>query len=308
MVSQQKIIIIFLIALIWFLRPGFVSAQYDQINNAFIVSPAKQEIVLARGERTIRNIYITNKLGHDSDFQISVEDISGGTDQTEIIKFYGKGLGPYSIRKYVVVNNDRVHILAGETRVVPVMITLPNTQKPGGLYGGIFVSAIGEVKSTGTNISTRIGSLIFLRVKGSLIEQGEVKEFGTLSDRPIFGNSFPLDFAVSFSNTGNVYLNPYGMIEIKDYRGRVIDRLPIEPWFVFPDSVRSRILTWEKPPLAGFFTATIYLNHGYTLPHATIKTIHFVIVPLLLVGSLLAGLVILFVIYKLRWKIKKWQI
>jgi len=308
MANKKKIILISVIALFWFFRPAFVSAQYDGVNNAFIVSPAKQEITLNPGESVIRNVYITNKLGFDSDFQINVEDISGGADQSEIIKYYGQNLGPYSIRNYVVVNSDRVRVSAGETKVVPVMITLPNSQKPGGLYGGIFVTAVTQTGQAGMNVSTRIGSLIFLRVKGNVLEQSEIKKFGTFSGQSIFGNNSPLDFVVSVANTGNVYLNPYGMIEIKDYRGRVIDRLPIEPWFVFPDSVRSRSLTWKNPPLAGFFTATLYLNHGYTLPHATVLSVHFVIIPVWIIVSILLGLIILFIVYKLRRRIKKWQI
>lgn len=290
------------------LFPVIVSAQYDHIQNAFVISPAKHEIGLSAGESVIRNIYITNKFNYDTDFIINIEDVSGSNVPGEVIKYYGTGLGPYSIRNYIMVENDHIRVLAGKTKVVPMLISLPTKIKPGGLYGGIFVSQVKKSEMTGTNISSRAGSLIFLRVKGLTEERGEVIRFDLSSGVKILWTRSPVNWQVAFENKGNVYLNPYGLIEIKNWNGRVIDRLPIEPWFVFPDSLRTRLLAWNSLPLFGYFTATLVLNHGYSIPHATTMNYKFLIIPLPLIIGLVTLALLGFIIYQTIRKLKKWQI
>ncbi len=288
--------------------PRIAEAQYDQVKEAFVLSPTKHEVRLGAGESVIRNIYITNKLGRDADFVINIEDISGSNVDGEIIKYYGQGLGPYSIRNYIIVENDHIRVANGETKVVPMLISLPAKVKPGGLYGGVFVSVAKTSTNKGPNISSRAGSLIFLRVKGNVEEKGEVTDFSLSSGRKVVWTRSPVDFRVSFENKGNIYLNPYGVIEIKNWRGQIVDRLPIEPWFVFSDSIRTRLVNWNHLPLFGYFTASLVLNHGYTTAHATTIDLKFLVIPLPLILGLLVFAGISFVVYKTIRKIKKWQI
>jgi hypothetical protein len=311
MTNGSKIFVKWLNAVVFLflgLLPLTVGAQYNYIQNAFIVSPGKQEIRLSPGDSIIRNIYITNKFGHDAEFIINVEDVSGSNTGTEAVKTYGKNTGPYSIRNYVMVENDRINILAGETKVIPMMISLPAKIRPGGLYGGVFVSTVRKSGSSGANISSRIGSLIFLRINGATVEKGEVGKFDLSSGVKTLWTRAPVDFRVTFENRGNIYLNPYGLIEIKNWQGQVIDRLPIEPWFVFPDSLRTRLVSWTKLPLFGFFTANLVLNHGYSLPHVTTLNYKFLVIPLPLIASFLALVIIGIIIYKIVRKFKKWQV
>ena len=297
-----------LLVLVGFFLPLVANAQYEQIHNAFLVSPAKYEFKLSAGENLIRNIYITNRFAYDADFTISVEDISGADVSNEVIKYYGEGIGPYSIRKFIFVENDHIKVAAGETKVVPMMISLPATIKPGGLYGSVFVTLANKNKVNGLNVSSRVGSLVFLRVKGQTKEQGEVKKFQLGSAQRILWSRKPMDFSLSFENRGNIYLNPYGVIEIKDRKGLVIDKLPIDPWFVFPDSLRTRLVTWDRLPLFGYYTATLILNHGYSEPHVTTEERQFLIVPLPLISGIILLIFLIWIFYQIIKRYKKWQI
>jgi hypothetical protein len=301
-----------IICLAIFVAFGFVpkpaAAQYDRLNGVFIVSPAKQEINLDPGESIIRNIYITNKLGRDADFAVAVEDVSGGTGENEVVKFYGEGSGPYSIKKLALAGSDRVRISDGDTKAVPVMITVPLRTKPGGYYGGVFFSELNPASAAPARILSRIGSLMFLRIKGNVLEQGELTQFSETSGRQVFWRRTPIEFSVRFSNTGNTHLNPYGLIEIKDFRGRFVRRLPIEPWFVFPDSVRRLAVKWPDPPSFGYFSASLYLNHGYANPQVSVAHFNFLIVPLWAVSSLGFMLIFALMFRPAKQLLKKWQI
>ncbi|MCX6713103.1 MAG: hypothetical protein NTY66_02770 [Candidatus Vogelbacteria bacterium] len=286
---------------LFFLPAGlFAQTVSGLAPGVFAVSPAKQEIKVAAGDSVIRNIYITNRLGRDAEFSIGIEDVSGGNEVA--IRYYGDGLGPYSIKRFALVGNERIKIADGEVKVVPVMIMVPVKTKPGGYYGAIFVKEIRPATAE-TRVTTRVGSLLFLRVAGEVIEKGELKGFSA-GEQSIFWNSQPIEFQISFANSGNIYLNPYGLIEIADYRGQIVKRLPIDPWFVFPDSVRTRGVTWEKVPRLGYFKVTLYLNHGYSKAMATVTTRRILVVPFKLIVVVLAILALIMVIYRLRKKIR----
>jgi hypothetical protein len=258
--------------LLW---PAAAFAQYDGISNAFVVSPAKLEVALSPGENGVRNLYITNRLGRDAEFVLTAEDASASSDRDEIVKYYGQSLGPYSLKNYVMLGSERVSVSAGETKVVPVMVSLPLSAKPGGLYGAVMVST-GDSGQSGPATVSRAAVLLFVRVKGAVLEKSELANFS--AGRRLFLTRAPIEFRVAVENSGNVYLNPYGLLEIKNWRARPLEKIAIAPWFVFPDSVRATSYAWTKPAY-GLYSATLYLNRGHSQTEASEQTIRFVVLP-----------------------------
>ncbi|MEK7478252.1 MAG: hypothetical protein AAB645_02710 [Patescibacteria group bacterium] len=296
---------------LWFLAsvavfPGGVEAAPLPTPGMFAVSPTRNEIRLNPGESTIKNIYITNKLGRDADFKIEIEDISGTKNLSQVIAYYGTGLGPYSIKNYVIVNDSVVNVPAGGTKAIPIMISLPKNAKPGGFYGGVFFSVVNNAQTSGgAKIINRLGSLLFLRVKGEVMEKGEVKIFNIIGGRHYLFTNNPIDFQVVFANTGNIYLNPYGVVEIKNAKGQVLENYTIDPWFVFPDSERARQIHWTHKFLVGRYTASLLLNVGYTENHTETANWDFWIIPWWII--VLAAVSVIFIIIVLFKMIAKFR-
>jgi hypothetical protein len=98
-------------------------------------------------------------------------------------------------------------------------------------------------------------------------------------------------FQITSQNTGNVHLSPYGVIEIKDVFGRVVEQKEVEPWFVMPKSIRLRETKWNSDFLIGKYTATLSLNRGYD-NLVDQKTFDFWVIPWKVISTAVIGLIL----------------
>ena len=146
--------------------------------------------------------------------------------------------------------------------------------------------------------------MIFLRIPGLTTALGRVTDFSVLSDQIVWGQ-LPR-FYFTFQNLGNIYLNPYGVVELSPRFALPGATLPVPPNFVLPGSSRIREvgemgINWR---LAGWYEARLKLNRGYNNELDQL-TINLLIVPWWLV--FLTSLVLLALIWRLVLKLKRRQ-
>jgi len=233
----------------------------------FLLGPGKKEFSVARGQTVIDTIEVINNSGARVSFSVSAEDISGTNDLSQSFKMLGPGSGPYSIKDYIFPETPSFSLDNGQKIILPIEIKIPYDISTGGLYGAVIV----QTKETqdqpennsninsGTKIIGRLAQLVFIKIQGLQKEDGALKEF-FLADT---GKKNNISFLTIFENKGNVHLNPYGKIEIRDCLGKKIKTLPIDPYFVLPNSKRER--NFELGDSLGFgkYSAFVYLNRGY---------------------------------------------
>jgi hypothetical protein len=286
-----------------------------QSKGNIIVGPDKTEVLLAPGDTYSFELLVSNVSGMTKIVKFTTEDMTASDNPDESVVFLGNKTGPYSIKNFVKPEVDEVTLLTGQRLRMPVTITIPKDAEPGGLYGGLMVAAYniggpgevnGETAAPSINIITRVASLLFITVKGNALQSGFLKDL-TMSKS--FYEAGPVAFEVSSANTGNVHLDPYGTIEIKDMFGRVVDTRQVEPWFVMPRSERVREIKWNSAFLIGSYTATLKMNRGYQ-DIVDSKTVSFWVLPwkLILIGLILLVLVIWFFVWigsNIEWKKKK---
>ncbi|MEX0910442.1 MAG: hypothetical protein WDZ73_01670, partial [Candidatus Paceibacterota bacterium] len=148
---------------------------------------------------------------------------------------------------------------------------------------------------------SRVGVLLFVRTLGEEIFAGNLTD-SYLSQTVNFLNQKPISVFATYSNQGNTYLNPYGYIEFKNLITRSVILEPVEPWFVLPNSLRTREVV--GPTLApGMYTVKILMNRGYDNIIDESKK-HYLIRLDAVTTSVLGSLVFLLVII-LIFKIKK---
>lgn len=256
MTNYKTFTTLFLAGIIFVLGTTTVSAQ------SFSLSPAKVELSLAPGQSNITNLLVRNDQDRTVRFFVEVEDFVGSDSPESAVQLLNEENSPYSLKRYISVGAGEFFLGPGQTRLVPVAITLPASAPPGGLYSAVLVSTekVGSGPITPT-VRTRVGSLFFVRIDGPVNESGALTGFGLVGGRVKFLS--PGSFFINYKNDGNVYLNPYGVIEIKNIFGQKISQLPIDPWFVMPDSERVRDLASADLPGWGIYRAEIFMNRGY---------------------------------------------
>ncbi len=148
--------------------------------------------------------------------------------------------------------------------------------------------------------------MLFVKIDGQINESGQVSKFILKNKMLSFLPAQP-DFDITFINEGNIYLNPYGLIKIKNIFGQVKEEIILPPAFVLPHSQRIRTVYGLEKYHLGRYQAVLYLNRGYEKYSAVDNfSISFWSWPM---SDIIMGLIFLAVIgqYFMFKKYKKWQ-
>lgn len=233
----------------------------------FVVGPGRKEMELQPGQTVTVEITVTNRISDGRTFKLEVEDVVGSKDPTRSVELSEGGESPYSVHDYISFPKETFTLALGERARIPITISIPPDAEPGGYYGSVLVSTIrtpGEVEDLAPRspIIARIGSLFFVTVAGEVTRTGETKQIQTITDDWWYEKG-PIDLGILYENTGSVHLNPYGELSIKNMFGEEVGFLELEPWFVLPQSLRLREISWDREFLLGRYTVTAKINRGY---------------------------------------------
>jgi hypothetical protein len=277
----------------------------NKVFNDFVVGPGKIEMELSAGQTGTFDLMVSNRLGTKKDFGLTFEDFTGSEDPNQTVVLLGSDRGPYSLYDFIKISTTTVAVDHGTRVRVPVSVSIPKNAEPGGLYGSVIVGTMSKAdelaNSSGvvsTNpIFTRIGVLIFVRVKGEAKEDGKLVDFALAQNKKIISGTDGVTFNLFFKNDGNVHLNPKGTVVIKNMLGSTVGSVNVEPWFAMPKSLRFREVSWNPAFLFGKYTATASIERGY----GTVKdeiNYSFWAIPWKAFIVVLAGIIVLVVIVK----------
>ena len=243
----------------------------NKVYNDFAVGPGKIEMELAPGETGTFDLMISNRLGTDKTFTLSLEDFKGSEDPNQTVVLLGNEKGPYSLKDFVKVGDNKINLGHGLRARVPVSVSIPKNTEPGGLYGSVVVGTMskGDTQASTTGVLannpvfTRVGVLIFIKIKGNVKEDGKLVDFKVSGDKKFVSGLSPINFALLFKNDGNIHLNPKGTITIKNILGSTVGKIDVDSWFAMPKSLRFREVSWSPKFLLGKYTALANIERGY---------------------------------------------
>jgi|SRR3989344_549862 len=145
-----------------------------------------------------------------------------------------------------ITTEPNIIIKPGEEKLVKFAINIPNDAEAGGHFAAIFWSTTPPPKeSTQLSIGAKIGTLVLLRVRGNITEEGGVLEFGATNHKKYY-NSLPIEFYYRFQNAGNDRVKPAGIVKIKNMFGFTANKLSGNPQEgnILPHSIRRIMTVW----------------------------------------------------------------
>lgn len=234
----------------------------------FVVGPGRAEITVEPGQTVTRELLVTNRVSEERTFKLEIVDVAGTSDGSAALQLIEGERGPYSVLDYVSFQEDTVTLGLGERARIPYTVTVPADAEPGGFYGSILVSTVragarDTVNTAPQNpIIARVGSHVFITVNGEQQVGGSTIDLTTIPSAAWY-SSGPLTFGIAYENTGSVHVNPYGQLSITNLLGQEVGYIELEPWFVLPQSIRTREVDWDRDFLFGRYTAEATINRGY---------------------------------------------
>lgn len=235
----------------------------------------------------LRNISSGNLIvtGQANDF------VAAGEDGTPKILLKDNSNDPYSLKNWVAPLPS-ITIVPREIKTMTATLNVPTNASPGGHYGVIrFTATPDSLNSTGVALSASLGSLLLVTVSGKIQQALTLQSF-TVSHNNKSGSFFesgPVSFTERLKNSGNVHLQPTGVVEVKNMFGKVIGAVNVNspPRNVLPQSIRKFDQPLDKSvigtkKLFGHYTATMKLNYG--TPQQTLtSSLSFWVIPVKLI-------------------------
>lgn len=282
----------------------------------FDLGPTSIGIEVSPGQIITKTLQLTNRRGKEQKFNIEIEDFQGSLDDpTQTVVLQGEKVGKYSAKNWVTTELSEFTTQHGERLFFDVTIKVPEIADPGDHYVSVLASAppdkgkgdLGEGQNV--LITSRVGALFFIKVKGDIKEEGALQSFQNRKkfyDDNMGKNWYDFETTVPmrllFQNTGSVRIRPSGKIEVKDWFGRKAGEVNILPFNMLRESSRYIEQNWHPTGfLFGKYTATLTLNRGYGNLSDTKSVTFWVIQWKKLLAGLLA-LVALILLVKILFK------
>lgn len=189
---------------------------------------------------------------------------------------------------------------------IPFSVRIPRDAPPGGHYAAILVGTQPPreaVEGASIQVSSFVSSLLFVSIKGDVMEDGDIREF--FSERTFYQKP-EVAFTLRFENKGNVHLQPQGDITIYNMwgkeRGKIFINQKTNFGNVLPKSIRKFEFEWQgeaNPFEVGRYKAVATLAYGKEARQNISQTTYFWVVPLAPVAGILGGLALFILIMTL---------
>jgi hypothetical protein len=271
-----------------------------EVDSSFYVGPSKIEASLFPGESKTVFLTVENRTGREEAFEVSFEDFEASLNPEETVILLGDVKSNTSLRDYLYVPETNFTLKHGDRVNIPVTISVPSFEIAGGKFAAVVISATplssritdSRKAYTSTSVVGRIAVLTFLNVSGDMRLEGKLENLKTKNEKKIFFNS-SIPIRLEYRNTGDAYLNPYGVVELKNLFNSTVETITLDPWYALPNSLRTRDVIISGNNLFGIYTISAQVNRGYENIVDT-KSVKIVVIPTLPSLSVLVGLLILF--------------
>ena len=208
-----------------------------QVSATTIFSPLL-ELEIDPGNTENGIVKVFNETDEDIYLTSSVEGFTAGDEAGQPIYMPQDEKNDYL--NWFELSQQDILLKPNQVGIIPFIVSIPQDAVPGGYYSVIFWKNVAEPNTDKpmVGVSSKVGTLVFLKVSGEIIEQGEVLEFITSQKKNYF-SGLPISFLMRFENNGNVHLRPNGSIEIRGLFSRAI--LPVNDLQrnVLPNSIRQ---------------------------------------------------------------------
>ena len=294
-------------------------ARADESSLSVTVTPPLFQLSIGPGESWTSDLKIVNNNSYAVTYYAQVMDMqaSGEDGQSKFIPLVDEANDPtlqtYALAGWVTIPPAPISVPPGASADLPFTVAIPQNAEPGGHYAAILVGTQpGGLNASGTlmKVSSYVSSLLFVNIKGNVVESGRIREF--LTSQELYQTP-QADFSLRFENTGNTHVRPQGDITIYNMwgkqRGQVLINQAADNEFgnVLPSSIRRFEFQWQgddNPFDIGLYSAVVTLAYGQESKQSATATTYFWVVPVVPVASTL-GVFILFILLMV-WFIRRY--
>ncbi len=299
-IKKQTIFLIFVLYTVYsILNTPLVQAQAAI---PLIVSPARQEILLDPGEQTSVNVKFLNQGEIPISGFIQIADfLVDNTDGIpKILNDSSQASPKYSASTWIASSVDRITIAAKDNVQLQFAIQVPQNARPGGRYVAIYFEPEGLIppskganQEAGSGTSTRLASLLYIRISGEVTEKAIASRFFA---KP-FSEFGPISVETDVLNRGDYHIRPKGVLVLINPFGGVVSQQKIKEENIFPDTVRTFKSEIGEKWMLGRYKLALTAAYGDKGQSIT-RSLYIWVVPWRIILILILGIILSTVIIK----------
>lgn len=243
-------------------------AHAQTLGEGLTISPPIFELTLKPGETTTQTIKITNPTANLMEVYPQAMNFtaSGESGEPAFLPVTSEE-EKFSLGSWIKFTQTKIALTPQQVVEWQFQIVVPPDAEPGGHYGVVFLGTEppkAEQNISQVAIASMIGSLVLVRAPGAIAEKGVLEEF--IANKFFFKP--PVQFTLRIQNQGNVHFKPNGEITIKDWWGKIADKVTVNQakGNVLPESTRKFEEKWLPKTgnwwTIGRFKANLSLTYG----------------------------------------------
>lgn len=241
--------------------------------NGFTISPVLTEISVAKGQSQTIALTVSNPTSTSLTAVPIVNDFVASNDESGTPRLILNSSVPLPADNFesLVGNIPTVTLGPDQSQTINVTVNVPKDAFSGGYYGAIrFVpGTLGKQSNVGLTAS--VGSLFLVTVPGNLTEKLSLVQLSA-ADRNGNPSSFftngQLSALVRLDNTGNIYTQPFGTIELKNTFGHIISvtqfNNSVPRSSILQQSIRKFVVSLPSHSYIGHYTMIASFGYGTT--------------------------------------------
>lgn len=283
--------------------------SFAQIAEGLSAIPPRLEITVKPDGVSTQIIKVRNESNKERNITVSVEDFVVNDDLgTPTIISSTKEDNRWAASNWIQISPSSIKLKGGETKSLVLTVMPPANALPGGHYAMVIHSPDNQISildSTGASIQTKVGTLVYITIPGTIRQEATVQEFSA----PKFSEFGPIDFKTIIQNLSDIHIKPAGNIAITNMFGLKTAHIQFNDKSIniFPGKIREFENQLAKKWLFGRYKAELNAVYGTAGGVAT-AVIFFWVIPwrlLILVGTAIVIIVVIFLSLKKKTGSKK---
>jgi hypothetical protein len=222
------------------------SVAFAQESITITAIPPRLELSALPGATLQETIKVRNESTTEMAFDVLATDFIVNNNQGTPIAVDETVSGRWSLASWISASPKKILLKPQQTTMINLIISLPKNALPGGHYAVITYNPSTEgllgIQGSGSAITQKVGTLVYLNVIGDVVEAANLKEFKAARSFSYYG---PMAISAEIENLGDIHFTPKGQLIITNLLGKTVFSNQLEEKNIFPFA--SRLYDWQFP-------------------------------------------------------------
>ena len=295
LLNRGALIVSTIVLSVLFVASPVLAVSTSNTPNGMLISPVLEEVTVGKGEVLPVQMAIQNPTGGTVTLKAIVNDFAASNNES------GTGNSSLPLNNFISLVKPIANItLAPQQRVYfDAYIFVPTTAASGGYYGIIRFENASLANTANVGLAASTGTLFLVTVPGNLTEKLKLTQlYVEQHSTPIsFVTSGKLSVVTRLDNVGNIHVQPFGTIEVKNIFGHVETVIQFNGTNprtnVLPGSIRKYVNALPNKHYLGYYQVVLSVAWQQGSGNIITSSTGFWYVPVWLMLAVIAVVVVL---------------